>query len=174
MGFRSAAPRLLLVPALLFATGVVWSDLTLLCGGALLSVRAFDAWMTWRGPWDAWRAAIRCASAGLAFLALGGLVLLAVVLLSWRPVNSAPSSAAVVVLAWALVAGLAARSVGVLERVIIAATGALALFLAVSGWQMPPIALQTASVGGGLVLLARGWHLLRHVCSALLQMDRRC
>lgn len=172
-GFRSAAAWLLVVPALLFAAGVALPDLTLLCGGALLSARAFDAWMTLRGPWDAWRAAIHCVTAGLAFLVLGGLALLAGVLVSWWPVSSASSSAAVVVLAWALVAGIAARAVGVLERAIIAVTGTLALSLVAARWQAPPAAVQIASVCCGLVLLARGWHLLRHVCFALLQMDRR-
>ena len=101
------------------------------------------------------------------------MLLAAGLLASWRPPSSAPSSAAIVVLAWALVAVVAARAVGVLERAIIAVAGALTLSLAAAGWRAPPVALQIAAVCCGVTLLARGWHLLRRVCPSLLQMDRR-
>lgn len=173
---QSAAPGLVLVPAGLIAAGLLLPDLALLCGGALLSARAFDAWMTLCRPWEPWRAAVRCATAGLAFVVLGGLVLLVVAMAargSWMPINPARFSVAAVVMAWAFVALIAAPAAGELELTIVAVIGAVALSLAAVGWQAPASAMRIAGVGSGLVLMGRGWHLMRHVCSAFLRMDRR-
>lgn len=167
-----ATGTLVLVPALVFAAGIARFDLALASGAALLAMRAFGASMSRQAPWDAWRAAIRCASAGLGALLLAVLVLLALLLALrgwWTPGTTSPTSAAVLVLGWALIAAAGGRAHAAAEWAIVAAMGVLAAGVAWTGWQAPAAALHAAVALCGLVLAARGWRLLRLASFALLQ-----
>jgi hypothetical protein len=173
---RAAEPplvtgTLLVVPALVLAAGIARFDLALASGAALLAMRAFSASMSRHAPWDAWRAAIRCAIAGLGALLLAGLVLLALLLAlwGWCTPGSSPTSAAVLVLGWALIAAAGERAHSAAEGAIVAVMGMLAAGVAWTGWQAPAAAVHAAVALCGLVLAARGWRLLRLASFALLQ-----
>lgn len=177
---RAAAPTLatdtlVLVPTLVLAAGIARLDLALASGAALLSMRAFSAWMNGHAPLDAWRAAIRCACAGLGCLLLAGLVLLGLALALWRwwtPATTAPTSAAVLVLGWALIVAVGERAHSAAEWATVAVMGVLAAGVAWFGWQAPPAVLHAAIALCGLALAAHGWRLLRFACFALLQAKR--
>jgi hypothetical protein len=170
-----AAGTLVLVPAVVLAAGIARFDLALAGGAALLAVRAFSAWMSQRAPWDAWRAAIRCAAAGSGALLLAGLLLLALALALrglWTPGTTSATSAAVLVLGWALIAAVDRHARSVAEWSIVGVVGVLAAVVVWTGWQAPAAAQHAAVALCGLALAARGWRLLRFASFALEQTDR--
>lgn len=59
----------LLPPVVLVSAGLAWRDCTLLALAAVAGHRLFLWRMECGAPWDAWRAALRCLSAGLAGMA---------------------------------------------------------------------------------------------------------
>lgn len=65
------------VVLVLLAAGMAWRDCLLIAGSAVLGVRLFFIYMDSAAPWEGWRAAIRCVTAGaVVVLAAGALLLL--------------------------------------------------------------------------------------------------
>ena len=67
----------------LLTSGVAWHDCLLLAGSAVLGGRLFLVYMDSTAPWEGWRAAIRCMTAG-AFAVLAACALVLLVAGNWR------------------------------------------------------------------------------------------
>jgi hypothetical protein len=144
--------------------GLAWRDCLMLAAAAWLSTLVFEAQMARRMPWQAWRAGVRCASAGLLLLVLGLALVLAMVFAlegSWQPGRPHPMAMAALALA---AAGVCLAQRGPvrghpLARLLLAsAVLAGALWLDAQGTAAVPC---VTGIAVGVLVAAFGWRLLR-------------
>ena len=159
------------------AAGLALRNCVLIAASALVALQAFRAHMDANSPWQGWRAALRCALAGLVGL-FGAGALLAMVggaWMGWWEPRSDQPMLGLLVLALAAFAGwtLHPRDEGERYRVANAfamLAGGIALLFASLGWSASPcvFAFVTAMAVGWM-----GWTLLRSVAGELLMADGR-
>lgn len=160
------------------AAGLAWRDCVLLAGAGLLAVFAFRQGMQRHAPWQGWRAALRCITAGVAMLlAALGLVLNVVgVVVGWWPPGGVHKDSA----GWLLLAIAALLVLFRLERLQGDGqwrAGATATFAAAAAWVAAdhglPFAACLFAAGTALWLVWEGWRLSHDLAAALMNADGR-
>jgi hypothetical protein len=160
------------------SAGLAWRDCVLLAGAGLLAVFAFRQGMQRHAPWQGWRAALRCITAGLAMmLAALGLVLNVVGVAAgwWQPGGMHTDSGGLLLLAIA--------SLLVLFRLEHPQgdgqwrAGARASLAAAAAWIAADHGLPYAScafaAGAALWLVWEGWRLSHDLATELMNADGR-
>lgn len=160
-----------------FGAGLALRDCVLIAAGALVALQAFHVHMDANAPWQGWRAAVRCALAGLGGLFAAG-ALLAMVggawIGWWQPRSDQP-------LLGLLVLALAALACWTLQpddrdprlgagAAIVMLAGGVALLSASLGW---PVALCLFALAAAVLVGGIGWALLRSTAAALACADGR-
>lgn len=159
------------------AAGLAWRDCVLLAGAGLLAVLAFRQGMQRHAPWQGWRAALRCITAGLVImLAALGLALYVVGVVAGWWLSGAHTDGAGV-----LLPGIA--SLLVLFRLeqplgdgqwCAAVTASLA---AAAAWVAAdhglPYAACAFAAGAALWLVWEGWRLSHVLAADLMNADGR-
>jgi len=144
--------------------GVAWRDCLMLAAAAWLATLAFEGQMARRAPWQAWRAGVRCAGAGLLMLLVGTALVVAMLLAmagQWLPGRPHPMVLALLALA-AIGVGLAQSgrmAPQPLARLLAGAAAlAAALWLDAQGTAAVPC---VTGIVVGLFVTRFGWRLLR-------------
>jgi len=161
----------------IFGAGIALRDCVLIAASSLVALQAFHLHMNANAPWQGWRAALRCALAGLGGLFAAG-ALLAMVGSAWmgwwEPRADHPWLGLLVLslaalACWALPLGDLDPRFGIGAAIAMLA-GGVAIFSASRGWPLALclFAFATAALVGGI-----GWTLLRSTAAALAFADRR-
>lgn len=159
------------------AAGLAWRDCVMLAGAGLLAVLAFRQGMQRHAPWQGWRAALHCITAGLAMmLAALGLALYVVgVVAGWWRSGEHTDSAGLLLLAIAalLVLFTLERTQGGGQW----RAGATASLAAAAAWVAAdhglPYAACVFAAGVALWLVRDGWSLAHGLAAELMSADGR-
>lgn len=158
----------------LTSVGLAWHECLLLAGGAVASVRLFLIYMDSAAPWDGWRAAISCISAGVLIALSGlGLALWTVgVWMGWLGPAGGDVGLSLPLLGLAALVCCALRRAGRWHEAgfwlpMLALAGAAAY---ASGHGLPAAPCLLALVGAA-ALLRTGWQLASQASTELMRAD---
>ena len=172
---RAAAIGTGLVVGLLSA-GLAWHDCLLLAGSAVAGVRLFLIYMDIAAPWDGWRAAISCISAGAVVVLSGAALTLWTfgIWMGWWTIGQVEASTSLTLLAGTALACCWMRSSGrwleAAQWFPIIAFAAAAIYARGRGVPTAPCML---ALVGAAALIRTGWQLASRSSTGLLQAGAR-
>jgi hypothetical protein len=160
----------------LVGAGLAWRECLLLVGGAVAGVRLFLIYMDSAAPWEGWRAAISCISAGAVIALSGaGLTLWTFgVWMDWWAIGRGGPTTSLALLAGAALSCCWMRSNDRWLEVgfwlpLLALAGAAA-YVQRHGMTAAPCILLLV---GAAALIRTGWHLASQTSTGLLQAGAR-
>jgi hypothetical protein len=162
---------------MLAAAGLAWHECVLLAVAMAAALRAFLWRMDVAAPWEAWRAGVRCLSAGLAgLLAAGGLCVLVVTgLLGLWVIRHDHGAMAVGLMTAAAVVFVGVQSSGARRWaearfwVLLVGAAAFSLIAVDAGYALLPCLV---AGGTALWLAVSSWRLARQ-CGELFRVGQR-